>query len=190
MKKSFFLIACVLAPSLASAAGGHHEAAFDFWNFLGHALNFIIFAAVIWWAGRKSLNTFFADRSQELMKAVVDAQELLDQAKEIHDKVAERKTRLDEEVEGIMDGASRRAKEQADAILQDAKSQANRNMDNARRTVEAEISKQISQLRAEMVERSVTLAEKLIRERLDDTRQMGLVERFFDGLDQSEGIRS
>ena len=99
------------------------------------------------------------------------------------EKIQARQDRLEAEISRIIQGARRRAEQQADQVLEAARVQSERMGADAKRTIENELASARARLRAEMVARTLAHAQKDVAGRLDEAGQRALVERFLSDME-------
>ena len=174
---------CVLwSPALAS----EHGAQFKLLDFIGAVFNFAIFLFILIWFGKKGIQSYYKDRAETQLAAVKEAEQALEDVKEIHEQLEERRLHLKEETEDLIENAKRRAGLQAEEILAAARRQAERIVDDAKRTVESEIDQAKKRLRAELVDIALQVAEDQIQGRLDDSKQRQIIEQFVSGMERPQ----
>lgn len=167
----------------AEAHGGGHAAPFKPLEFAAGIVNFIIFMYLLIRFGGKGIASYFKNRAAIQMAAVSEAQALLGEAKAIFDEIKGRKDSLDAEVRDMLDSGKNRATEQAAQIIAAAKSQAERMVEDAKRTIAGEMAKARSDLREHLVNEALAIAEKGVKSGIGAKGQKQLVEQFMSKME-------
>ena len=179
------------SPVLA-AEQGHAESPLS--DLLWQILNLAILFAVLVYAGRGPIRSFFADRGARIRTDLDEAAELLAQAEARYSQWQHKLIELDDELARIRADARRHAAEEREAILAEAQAAAERIHRDAVATVEQELRRAQARLRAEAAELATELAEQILRDRLDDgdrDRLMGeLIARIEPAADDRSGKRA
>jgi F-type H+-transporting ATPase subunit b len=155
-------------------AGDHHGPEFDAGAIVRHSVNLAILLAVLFFAMKTPVADFLKFR-RSMVKEQLDASGV---AKEEADaKFAELEQRLadfDTELEAIMAGVRADAAEERKRTLAQAERSAAQLATAADRTVDEELRRTRTELRDEVVERSVELAAALLKSSVDATDQQRL----------------
>ena len=127
---------------------------------------FLVVLAVLWKWGFPAITNMVRER-----KNYID--ESLRKAHEANEKLAN----IQQEGESILQEArEKQAKEEGARLLSDAKSE-----------IEAQKQQAIREIRAQVAELSVKIAEKIVRERLSsDDKQMELIDKLLDEVSATE----
>ena len=187
MKKLFIplfslMILGLFAIPVFATSGGEGES-FDLPQFIAGIINFAIFLYLIVRFGGKGISDYYKNRAETQMTAVREAEKILVEAQGIFSKAKNRKSNLEQETLQMVEGAKRRAIEQSEEILAAAKAQAERIVEDAKRTIECEIGKATNQLRAQLVEHALKVAEQSIEQNLDEAGQKKLIEQFMSKME-------
>ena len=164
----------------------HHEATFKAKEFIAALINFALFLYIIIRFGGKGVKSYFANRASEQMAAVKEAEALLAEVRQMHDKVKARRDNLEAEGQELIENAKRRAQKQADEILATARQQSEKVVADARRTIEGEISQATKKLRMQLVNQALEVAESGISQGLDASAQKNLIEQFMSKMEDPQ----
>lgn len=145
------------------------------------ALVFIIVLAILWKWGFPVIVKMVNDR-----KAYID--ESLQKAHEANEKLANIRLESESMLQEAREKQAHILKEAADtrdAIVQKAQDKAKdegaRLMSDAKAEIESEKQNAIREIRAQVAELSVQIAEKILRQKLDsDDKQMDMIDRLLD----------
>lgn len=180
-----FAAAILLASTTALAAGDEHgDSATS--DFLWQTANFILLVGVLVWLLRKPMQKFFADRREEIAGNLENASQLLQQAESRFAEWQGKLADLDQELEQLRAVAQRRAQEERNQILADARSTAERIERDAGAAVDQEIRRARTVLREEAADLAVELAAELLREQVGDDDRERLIDEFIARVDEVE----
>ncbi len=173
----------LLGFCLPAFASGGEPAPFNLTQMIAAVVNFAIFLFIIVHFGRKGIASFYQNRAETQLAAVRQAEELLKQAAEIHDKIKVQRDNLDQETREMVQAAKARAEQQGAEIVEAAKNQAERMIGDAKRTIDTEIASAKVKLREELVSEAVKFAESDLSGRLDENGQKKLVDQFMTKME-------
>lgn len=191
------LVAIVSWSGLALAAGGHGgegEAGGTTpvpWNDMAEALvNFSIFAFLLVYFLKRPIAAFLEKRSDRIAVQLDEAARLNQEAKA---KLAEYEHRIqafDEERESLFQNVRKEADADRQQILVDAKRQAERIRKDAQVAIAFEIKRAKQELRERIVDEAVTLARRMLSERLDKATQDRLIDDYMAALSELKSDRA
>ncbi len=168
--------ACVLITATdALAAGSGPEAWKDFgWR----VLNLVLFLGIVYKLAGKRIKEFFSGRKESIRN---ELQELEDRkanaAKELQ-RVEDSIAGLDQERQAILDEAQKQGQAAREAILAKAHEDAEKIKEQARVKAEQETQLMLESLRAEMADKIIESAEKMLSEKLSKKEQEKLVDKY------------
>ena len=171
------------AIQLAAAAEESEGALFQinlFWVIVS-ALNFILFFVIIWTFAFKPVSAMLADRKSRIEEGLKDAEQA---RRDRENAEAERVATLGEarrEANDILSRAQKVAQETRDADIAATKEELERFRVRAAAEIEAEKSRAIADVRAEVADLALLAAGKVVGETMSDARQRRLVEEFLSG---------
>ena len=148
-----------------------------FWVIVS-ALNFILFFIIIWSFAFKPVSAMLADRTSRIEQGLKDA----DQARRDRENAeAERVATIGEarrEANDILARAQKVAQETRDADIAATRDELERLRTKAAGEIEAEKTRAIQEVRAEVADLALLAASKVVGETMTDERQRRLVEEF------------
>ena len=163
--------------TLAAETEGGGLAINFFWIIVA-SLNFLIFAAILYFAFGKSISRMLADRRERIEQGLKDAE----QARNDRDSAEqERRATLAEarrEANEILAKSQKVAQETRDADIAATREELDRMRTRATSEIEAEKQRALSDLRAEVADLALAAAGRLVGETMTDARQRRLVEEF------------
>ncbi len=148
-----------------------------FWVIVS-ALNFILFFAIIWSFAFKPVSGMLADRRSRIEQGLKDAEQA---RRDRENAEAERLSTLTEarrEASDILARAQKVAQETRDADIAATKEELERMRVRAAAEIEAEKTRAITEVRAEVADLALRAAGKVVGETMSDERQRRLVEEF------------
>ncbi len=138
--------------------------------------NFVVIAAVIFWAGRKYLPGIFRDRTAAIQKAMQEAQKASEEARRRLGEIESRLMKLDAEIGTMRDAAEKEGAAEEVRIKAAAEEDARKIVVSAEQEIAAAAKAARRQLTAHAADLAVGLAQKQIR--VDAATDQGLVRSF------------
>lgn len=177
-----------LFAGVAEASGGTDESAAEVLKqTIYQGLNLALLLGVLFYFGRKPISEFFSSRRSGIQSELSEAAELLAQAELRNSELQRRLVDLASEVEGIREDAGRRAEEEADRILADARATAERIRRDAQAAVAQELRRAQSELRDEAADLALEIAARKLREQVGDADRERLVDEFILRVEANSG---
>jgi len=169
--------ALLLFPCTALAAEGSEDR-WGLWFGLGRFFNLALVAAVIFWAARKPLANFFANRSESIRRQLAEAQEARLAAEAKLAEIEARMSHLDDEMQAIKLNAEKEAEQEHRRLIAEGKRDAEKVLERARQEIEGMTRAAQTELRKHAAELALQLAEARIRSEISDEDR----RRLFDGF--------
>lgn len=162
----------------ASSEGGHGDSAGKVKDLIWRIMNFAVLAGVLVFLLRKPLGQALESRRQGIRDQLDDLEKQKADAKKQLAEYKAKLARLDQEIEKIVaeyvkDGEAAKAK-----ILEEAKVAAEKLQAQAKKNIEHEFQKARQELKAEMAEQAVTMAEALIKKKIRDEDQERIIGEY------------
>ena len=165
---------CIAGPALGSTGGPKKWAATDWYR----VLNFTILAVGLFLLLRKPVSNALDAR----IKGIRDQLDELKNKKEETEKTLSEYQRklatLDKESKKIIDEYVRQGEEAKARILKEAESAADKLEEQAKKNIENEFGLAKSRLQAEIIEKALVKAEKMIREKISSDDQDRIVDDY------------
>ena len=179
------LCAVMLMSGAAMASGGEEHASNGdaLKETLFQALNLALLLGVLIYFGRKPIAEFFSTRRDGISGELSDAADLLSQAEQRNAELQRRLVDLGSEVDGIREDAGRRAEEEAERILSDARASADRIRRDAKAAVAQELRRAQAELRDEAADLALELAANKLAEQVGDADRERLVDEFITRIE-------
>ena len=166
------------AVQASDSGDGHAGESTAVSDALFQALNLAILLAVLVYFGRKPIIEFFSSRREQIASELKDAADLLASAELRNSELQRRLVSLGSEIEGIRDDSSRRAEEEAERILADARATADRIRRDAQAAVAQELRRAQSELRDEAADLALEIATRKLNEQVNEGDRDRLVDEF------------
>jgi F-type H+-transporting ATPase subunit b len=153
-----------------------------FW--LSTVLNFVVIAAIIFWAGRKYLPGMFRDRTSAIQKAMQEAQKASEEARRRLADIESRLMKLDVEIGRMRDAAEKEGAAEELRLKAAAEEDARKIVQSAEQEIAAAIKAARRALTAYAADLAVGLAKKQIH--VDAATDQALVRNFAAELGTSD----
>lgn len=138
----------------------------DLKNQIWRVINFVIFLAILYYAGGKKLFTFFPGRSKEIETELSDLDARRQKAEQKLAEVEQSIANLDEERERILAQAQVQGEDLKADIISKAESAAELIKQQAKISAEQEARFALEEIKAELAEKVTEAAEAMIRKKM------------------------
>ena len=179
-----FLVA-VLVPEMllaSSGGGGEHTGGSPLVDLGWRVFNFVIFAAILYFAGAKPAKNFLGGRIDSIREQLEGAEKGKEEAEKKSADCLKKIESLGQEVKEIQDTLIREGEVERDRIIEAAEEAAAKIREQAEFSTSQELKKSIAAIKQESAEAALKLAEKMIVEGLNKDDQKKLVSEYLDGL--------
>ena len=149
-------------------------------------INFIILVGALGYVLRKPLAEFFSSRSASIQKALDEGRKALEASQAQLQAVEEKLRGLEAEIAAFKASAAREMEAERQRLQQTIAEEAARILESARAQMDTALRGAKLDLKNYAAQQSVTLAEELIRTRLDDAGRRRLVSQFVATLGSKE----
>lgn len=146
------------------------------------AATFLLAILILWRFLWKPLAKFMDKRTRGIELDLANAKKSRELAEELEAQYKARLAQIDEETRDILRRTADESKQLRERMLADAQEEARRLVKNAGHQIEADKRNAIRELRAETVRLAMLIAEKALRQSVDQRVQDRLVREFVDGL--------
>lgn len=174
-------ITLVFYASLAHASGGEGGIpAHKWWDLLWRTLNFAGLLAILIMALKKPIANGLNGRRQAIVEKFEDLEAQKSEAERIYKEYEAKLSKIDEEVQSIIDGAVKQGETEKIRIIEDANRAAGDIQRQAEMAIQHELTEAKLTLRSEIAEQAVQMAEDLIKQNLKDADQTKMVEDYLE----------
>ena len=177
------MLPALLAEQPAESESSSHEKLFDW-------INFILFVAVLVYVLRKPIGQFFSNRTATLERDLEEGSKALEAARSQLARAEEKLRTLEQDIAAFRAAAAQAWEAERDRLRRAAEEEAQRILESTRNMIDSAIQAARLELKGAAVNEAVALAEKIIRERLDDASRARLVSRFVEGIGKEPGAKT
>jgi F-type H+-transporting ATPase subunit b len=143
---------------------------------------FLFAIFLLWRFLWKPLARFMEKRTLSIQQDIANAKKSREQVEELETQMKARLSQIDEEARKIIRHAADEGKQLRDRMLSEAQDEARRLIQNASHQIETDKLHAIRELRAETVRLGVLIAEKAMKQSVNQEVQERLVKEFVEGL--------
>lgn len=145
---------------------------------LAQIADFIILLVFLRLVVYKPLIKLLNNRSDHIANTIAAAEQERQQAEQLKAGYEAEMRRAREQAQEIIQKAAKAGEEQAVEIIENGKKEASRIKDDALTSIEREKQKAIAELRDQVASLSIMVAGKIINERMDDKIQRSMIQEF------------
>lgn len=149
---------------------------------VGTLLNALILFLVIKHFLFDKVNAVLEARKNEVEKTYSDADESLKNARALETEYTDKLQGAKEESAEIIKNATRKAQTRSDEIIDGAKEEARSLINKANADIEKEKKRAVNQIKDEISDIAMSIAEKVVEKEIDPQTHEKLVEEFIDDL--------
>ncbi|MDO8644954.1 MAG: ATP synthase F0 subunit B [bacterium] len=146
--------------------------------------NFVVFVGLLVYLLRKPLEQFWRCRRMQLMSQMESAKSQAMAAEKKHKSYEERLARIQEETEKLIREFREEGDLEKEKILQETEAWRKRAEEEIKKIAEQEVKKAASALQKEATLLATTLAEKLIRDKINGEDQIRLMEQSLKQMEE------
>ncbi|MGH9355084.1 MAG: hypothetical protein ACRD10_03055 [Terriglobia bacterium] len=167
--------ASVRQTTQAAPGAESHEKLFDW-------INFTILIVVLVYVLRKPAAAFFHDRSAAVRQGLEEGRKALESARTRLEAVEEKMRGLEAEIAALQAQAAKEMVAERERLKIAARKDSERILQSAASTIQHAVDATKAELTAHAMRQAADMAEKVIRERLDENGRARLVKQFLDGV--------
>lgn len=145
----------------------------------------VIFLVLLWVLGRfawKPLLRSLREREEGIRSSLDHAERARTEAAELLKQNEQNRARADEEHQAVVREARALAEKLKEEIVAKARQQAQRELESAKEEIARSVDAARLQLRGEVADLAVKIAEKLLNESIDEAKQKKVVDAFLKDL--------
>jgi len=148
------------------------------WDLLWRVLNFAVLAIVLFKVLSKPIANGLRARQQSISEQFTDLEERKAEAEKAYQTYEEKLASIDQEVSDIIQSALTQGEAEKERIINEANRAAEDIKKQAEMAIQHELAAAKLQLREEVANQAVVMAEELIKKNLQDTDQVKLIEDY------------
>jgi len=176
-----FALFLIVGDVLASSGGGHGESSFDKGkDLIWRTMNFVVLAGALIILLRKPLAKGLASRRQGIKEELEDLEKRKQAARDELRQYQAKLDQLDKEVEKIVADYIKEGEAVKTKIIEEARASAEKLQQQAKKNIEHEFEKARRELKADMAEQAVAMAEELIKKSIKDEDQARIVNEYLE----------
>jgi F-type H+-transporting ATPase subunit b len=165
--------------SAAAEGANNNPISFD----LTYPVQIISFLILVWIIKRfawKPLMNMMEKRRQLIADSLATAEKERAEAEQIRQQYQEEMLKARQEAQAIIEKATKSSEELAAEILSEARRENERMKQAALADIERERARAVAEVRAQVIDMSIAVAEKIIQKKLDLQGQEALIDQFIE----------
>jgi F-type H+-transporting ATPase subunit b len=155
-----------------------------------HAVNLILLLGVLVYFLKDSVRNFLVARKGSISSEIDHAQETIAEAKKKYEEYAQRLKGIEVEVNNIKDHIIKQGETERDEIVRQANIASENIKREAQETIQFEIDRARREVQSEVVAIALTIAEKVIKENLNESDKQRIIEDFTNHLGEEKWHQS
>lgn len=171
-----------LPQELLASEDSHGVGRKELVDLLWRVLNFLIFAAILYFAAAKPIRNFLAGRIDDIKKELGDAEKSKEDAEKRLADHLKRVDNLEAEVKDLCETLRKEGEVERDRIIEAANEAADKIKIQAGFSAKQELNKAISLIKKETADAAVALAEKILKKDIKKADQKKLVSEYLESL--------
>ena len=146
-------------------------------------LNFALFIGLLLYFLKKPVGHFWTSRSHQLKFDMEEAHRLKQESKGRHDSLKARLSQIEKEIAQLVTSMKEEGELEKKRIVEEGEKVSQRMKSDAEKMAAQEIRRAKEALRAQSVNLSIELAERLIREKIMESDQKKLTDHYLNNLE-------
>ena len=179
----FCLTVFLMLTGSAFAVGGGEHPPITWKDWVWPVINFSILAFVLVYFARKPVREFFKNRTALIEKSLKEASEARELANKSLEEVQKRLKEADKEVNEILESSRKSGEREKEELIAQGESLKKKMIEQAKANIEFELEKAKKLLKSEAALMALEMAEKQIKEKLDNNEQAKLIDEYIGKLE-------
>jgi len=155
-----------------------------------HAVNLVLLLGVLVYFLKDSVRNFLVARKGSISSEIDHAQKTITEAKEKYEEYAEKLKGIEAEINNIKDSLIKQGEAEREEIVRQANTASENIKKEAQETIQFEIDRARREVQSEVVGIALTIAEKVIKENLNESDKQRFVEDFTNNLGEEKWHQS
>ncbi|MGI9535175.1 MAG: hypothetical protein ACR2NW_09510 [Thermodesulfobacteriota bacterium] len=172
---------------VTASDGGHHT--FNWWFVIKHALNLIILIGILVYFARIPIKKALEKRKSNLSREIDEAKVEIDKAKEQFDEYSEKLNSLQSEISSLRESIENLGENEKNDIMANAQQTCELIKKDSKETIELEAFRAKQEIQQEVVNSSVKIAEKLIRDKMGDTHRSKTIDKLIEQIEEGKWLQ-
>ena len=156
-------------------------------DFIWKVVNVVVLGAIIYKFAKKPVGNALSSSAETAKKLIIDAREAEENLTAELDNMRSKIAGLEKEAEQMVKNARKDAQIEKERIIEEGRHEIERMKSQASFALEQESRKAEADLRYWVAEESVKLAEKDLKQEMNQNQQNKLAEKYMDELSQTKG---
>lgn len=177
-----FMVVLFVFVGLAVASGqaeGAHEG--NKWlDLVKKSFNFFILMGLLYWLLASKIKDFFVGRRAEIKEDLEKAVERKAEAEKKYREYSEKIDKASSEIDGILEMIKAQGVTEKKKIIEDAERTAAKMKEDAQARIEQEMKKATDELRLQVVDLSVKMAEEILSRSITQDDHKSMVKEYID----------
>lgn len=153
-------------------------------------INFALLVGALVFVLRKPLGEFFTQRSNSIRRSLEEGRKALEASQAQLNAIDEKLRRLEVEIAAFKASLAQEIAAERERLRTETEEETQRILESARVQIERAAKAARLELKAYTARQAIDLAERIIRERLDDTGRKRLVRRFLEAVDEKPKVKT
>jgi F-type H+-transporting ATPase subunit b len=172
---------CVYA---SGSEGGHGEGhGIDWMNFMWRTVNFTALVILLWYLLADKVKKYFIERKDQIAEELDDADKEKNNAEQQVDLYKLKFPQLDKEIQEIRDSLIGEIENEKNRIIEDAKVNAQRIIEQANASAILEVANARQELRSSVIELAGEMAVTIVNKNICEKDQDRLVEEYLTSVE-------
>lgn len=151
-------------------------------DILIHIINIVVLFLLLRLILFKPVSRYLSERSARISNQLSEAESRLAEAETLKQAYQKQLDKAVEEGHDVIRASKTKATQEAEAILDDAKAQADKFFDEAQERIAKEKERALEQMRQEVAKLSVDIAARILKREVTAADNLALAEEFFHEL--------
>lgn len=166
-----------IASAAAAGGGGDNPIAIDY-TYFAQILSFLVLVWILKKFAWKPLMNMMEKRRQFIEDNLASAERERQEAARIRQEYQDEMLKARSEAQTIIEKATKNSEERAAEILMEARKETEKMKQAALADIERERDKAVAEVRAQVIDLSIAVAEKILQQKLDLQGQEALIDQF------------
>jgi F-type H+-transporting ATPase subunit b len=177
-----FVIGVCITAYAAEGGGDHHGGFWAEWGW--KIINFAILIFILVKFLAKPMKNYFKKRTELIEKSLTEAAEAKEIAMKALKEVEDKLRLKDQEIERIIESARQSGEAERDRLIEHGREMSEKIRQQAKTNIELELKNAKRELRAEAAEISIRMAEEKLKKRLSEEDQLKLIDESIRKLEE------
>ncbi len=166
------------------------EQVFNWRYVFEHAVNLVLLLGVLVYFLKDSVRNYLVARKGSISSEIDHAQKTITEAKEKYEEYAEKLKGIETEINNIKDSIVKQGEAEREEILRHANLASENIKKEAQDTIQFEADRARREVQSEVVAIALTIAEKVIKENLNESDKQRIIEDFTNNLGEEKWHQS